>query len=381
MEAIGTLAGGIAHDFNNLLTVINGFSEIALMKLEDPSPVREDILTIQEASNKAEDLTRQILAFSRKQIFQPQVVSINNVISDMESMMKRLIGVDTNIVMHLAEIPFVKADTGQIEQIIINLIVNARDAINHRTDKASEKKIIIETDKVVFDGASIAGHIDSKPGLYVSLTISDTGMGMTEDVKENIFEPFFTTKQQDKGTGLGLATVYGIVKQNEGSLSVFSEPGIGTTFKIYWPVTEGELKEKTSPDMSDKHLHGSETILFVEDDLSIQNFGRTALQDFGYQVYLAENGKIALDMMQKGDLKIDLLLTDLIMPEMNGKELSDKIRDIIPEMKVLYASGYTDDHIVDGGELEKDIEFLQKPYSVNGLLNKVRRVLDGTDGK
>ena len=294
--------------------------------------------------------------------------------------MKRLIGEDINILTHLTKnLPLVKADPGQIEQIIINLLVNARDAINHKTDKASEKKITVETDKIVLDDIYVAEHIGSKLGLHVCIIISDTGMGMTDKVRENIFEPFYTTKQQDKGTGLGLATVYGIVKQNEGNIFVYSEPGIGTTFKIFWPATEGKVKEKAVKDISEEHLHGTEKILFVEDDLSIQDFGKTALQNFGYKVYLADNGIKALDIIKNDNLEIDLLITDLIMPEMNGKELSDKIKDIVPEMKVLYASGYTDNHIVHSGELEKDIEFLQKPYSVKGLLTKTRLMLDRPD--
>lgn len=378
MEAVGNLAGGIAHDFNNLLTVINGYSEMAMMKIEADTELHKDILAIQSASEKAQDLTRRILGFSRKQIYQPEIISLNNSITGLNEMIRRLIGEDIKIYYKLSsDLSPIKADARQIEQILINLIINARDAINLKTEKASEKKITVETDKAFLDESFVSTHLGSQRGSHIVLSISDSGIGMSEEVKLNIFEPFFTTKEKEQGTGLGLATVYGIVKQNEGSIFVYSEPGKGSTFNIYWPASESnEFQFETKKVYEKDQFWGGESILYVEDDPAIQRFAKNALRKFGYTVYLAENGRKAMDFLKGNKQKIDLLITDLIMPEMNGKELADQVKKILPSIPVLFVSGYTDNHIVNGGQLDKGVEFLQKPYTVNSLLKKIRTMLE-----
>jgi len=377
MEAIGTLAGGIAHDFNNILTVINGYSEFALMKLNEKDPLYKDVSSILSASKKAENLTRQILAFSRKQIYQPEIISIDKIISDLEKMARRLIGEDIKIEFQTKKnIPNIKADPSQIEQILINLIVNARDAINQKEDKTDDKLISIETGTKFLDDEFAKKHLDSVSGKYVYFYVSDNGVGMTENVVQNIFEPFFTTKETDKGTGLGLATVYGIIKQNKGDIFVYSKPEQGTTFKIYWPVTEEQLITDDKTDIQNENLKGDEVILLVEDNDELRNLAILTLEKFGYKVHNASNGLEALNLIKKRKLSFDLLITDLIMPDMNGQELSKHINKMYPGSNILFTSGYTDDHLVDSGELEKDIDFLQKPFTVQALLSKVRTILD-----
>ncbi len=377
MESIGTLAGGIAHDFNNLLTVINGHAEISLMKLEKEHPAHKDAVSILHAGEKAADLTRQLLAFSRKQIYQPQIIKINEIISNMDKLLRRLIGEDINIETILSpKTPLIKADPGQLEQILMNLIINARDAVNEKTEFASEKKITIETAPAFLDEAYVAEHVGSKPGFHAVISVSDNGVGMNEEVKSKILEPFFTTKGTGKGTGLGLSTVYGIVTQNSASIYVYSEPGRGTTFKIYWPATG----EGATPDLSivpeNLPLSRGEVILFVEDDDGVRNFACSALKQLGYQVYEASNGRKALDLVKEKIHRIDLLISDLIMPEMNGKELAAEISALFPEALVLYTSGYTDNHIVHDGLLEQGVHFLHKPYSIHSLAQKIRNVIN-----
>ncbi|MCK5096810.1 MAG: response regulator [Desulfobacteraceae bacterium] len=377
MEAIGTLAGGIAHDFNNILTVINGYSEFALMKLQENEPLHKDVSAILSASRKAENLTRQILAFSRKQIYQPEIISLNKVISNLEKMIRRLIGEDIKIKIQTGQdVPYLKADPNQIEQILINLIVNARDAINQKTDKAGDKLITIETGTKYLDDSFVDKHLDSRSGVHVYFYVSDSGVGISDDIKQNIFEPFFTTKETGKGTGLGLSTVYGIVKQNNGNIFVYSEPGKGTTFKIYWPITEEQLITSDITTIQEEELHGNEVILLVEDDEELCNLASKTLQKFGYKLFSASNGVEALELIKNEKLIFDLLITDLIMPDMNGKELSDNIQKLYPGTTILFTSGYTDNHIVNSGELVKDVEFLQKPFTVNALLKKVRSILN-----
>jgi two-component system, cell cycle sensor histidine kinase and response regulator CckA len=379
IEALGSLTGGIAHDFNNILTVINGHAEIALRKLEKNLPVEKDIHSIFQAGKRAENLTRQLLAFSRKQVFKPRVIDMNKIINDLEKMLVRLIGEDIRMEIRFnSDAPSIDADPGQIEQILMNLIVNARDAIIENRNSTEEKKIIIETGKTILDKFFVEEHPGSGEGLHTVLTISDSGAGMTPDVLEKIFEPFFTTKEKEKGTGLGLSTVYGIVKQNSGSIYVYSEPGQGSIFKIYWP----SAKESAPPEpevekkVSIENLRGNESILLVEDDDPVRNFAVNTLREFGYNVIEASNGKKALNMVKKRMLTVNLLLTDLIMPEMNGKELAEKIKELIPEAAVLYASGYTDEHIIHRYKLEEGIHFIQKPYSSHDLAAKVRDALD-----
>jgi PAS domain S-box-containing protein len=379
MESIGTLAGGIAHDFNNLLTVINGHAEICLMKLGDKNPSHRDIVSILQAGKKAEKLTKQLLAFSRKQIYEPRIININQVIQSLDQIIRRLIGEDIQIQITLAEAPSkIKADPIQIEQIMLNLIVNARDAINFKTEFASEKKITIETGMVYLDSDYVTEHAGSKEGAHVVLSISDNGIGMTDDIKAKIFEPFFTTKASGKGTGLGLATVYGIVKQNQGSIYVYSEPNTGTTFKIYWPVSGEMISAESVETVGPERYRGKETILLVEDEEGVLNFATMALKEQGYTVHQAPNGKIALDFMSTNTIPVDLLITDLIMPQMGGKELADRLKKTHPGLRVLFTSGYTDNHIVHSGALKKGLRFIQKPYSVQSLTKKVREILDNT---
>jgi signal transduction histidine kinase/DNA-binding response OmpR family regulator len=377
MEAIGTLAGGVAHDFNNLLTVINGYAELVLMHVEKDHPLYKDVNSILAAGRRASNLTNQLLAFSRKQIYKPRIVDINQVITGLEKMLRRLVSEDINMETNLRlDLPLIEADPGQLEQILINLVVNARDAINERTGLAAEKKITIETGQTYLDETLITEHIGGNPGLHIFFAVSDNGIGMREEIKSKIFDPFFTTKEKGRGTGLGMATVYGIVKQNQGNINVYSEPGQGTTFKIYWPVTEDQIVQKVQVKPGRDVLTGSEAILLVEDDEAVRNFAGAVLKGFGYTVFKASNGKSALELIKENDLQIDLLITDLVMPEMNGEELAAKLQEIFPATLVLYASGYTDNHVVHSGILEKGVNFIHKPYSVQTLAEKVREVLE-----
>ncbi len=378
MEAVGTLAGGISHDFNNFLTVINGYAQISLKKMEESDPLYRYINTILKAGKKAEDLTRQLLAFSRKQIYQAEIVDLNSLITSFENMMRRFISEDINMEMILSpKKPAIKADPGQIEQIFMNLIVNARDAIKQGDPDLKEKKIRIETTITDLDEHYIKNHPGSKVGKFAYFSVTDTGVGIDKEIKEKIFEPFFTTKDKFQGTGLGLATVYGIVKQNNGYINVYSERGYGTTFKIYWPIADGSFISEEKSEYDESQMKGSETILLVEDEEEVRGFASTALQSLGYTIYESENGKKALEFVKnKSELKIDLLITDMIMPEMNGKELSNELKKLRPETKIIFTSGYTDNHIVHSGNLDKDINFIQKPFSENTLARKIRTVLD-----
>lgn len=377
MEAIASLTGGIAHDFNNLLTVINGHAEIALLKMKKGMPVKRDIQAILQAGQRAENLTRQLLAFSRKQIYKPRIVDINHVIADLDQMLHRLISEDIQLtVVPGEEIPSIKADPSQIEQILMNLLVNARDAVNDEQHRNKTKKITIETAGIYLEESFISDHPGSTTGHHVRLTVADNGIGMDEKTRGKIFEPFFTTKAKGKGTGLGMSTVYGIVKQNKGSIYVYSEPGMGTTFQIYWPSTD----EEKLPDIilkEDQELFmGSETILLAEDEEAVRNLTRDTLTQLGYRVYEADNGKNALQLIHDKNLKPDLLLTDIVMPEMNGRELARLTREILPQTKILFASGYSDKSVLDKDELKEGMQFIQKPYSFITLARKVRKILD-----
>jgi PAS domain S-box-containing protein len=375
MEAIGTLAGGIAHDFNNLLTIINGYSDLALSKLED-GLIKNSITNIRMASQRAEDLTRQILAFSKKQIFSPKSINVNTILNNLNKMIPRLIGEHIKIEMNLGKkLKPIKADPSQYEQVILNLIVNARDAINENTDNKAKKSIRINTEEVILEEKYLKHHFDIKPGKYICLSITDTGIGMSAEVQAKMFEPFFTTKEQGKGTGMGLSTVFGIVKQNDGNIYVYSEPGKGTTIKIYWPVTSDKIAAKKTKILKTQLLTGTENILFVEDNPDILDFAYLTLTEYGYNVIFSENGRLALEMLKENPAKFDLLITDIVMPDMNGKELAEKVSRLIPGIKILFTSGYTDDHIVHEGELTGEINFLQKPFTVNSLLIKIKEVL------
>jgi len=372
MEAIGHLAGGIAHDFNNLLTVIKGYSQLSLKQICDGDPLKEDIQEIQKAADRASALTSQLLAFSRRQIFEMKVLDLNTLIRDIDKMLRRIIGEDVNLVTLLdKDLGSVKTDLGQIQQVILNLAVNARDAM------PSGGTLTIETANVELDESYAFIHIDTTPGQYVMISVSDTGLGMTPEVKERIFEPFFTTKEKGKGTGLGLSTVYGIVKQSAGNILVYSEPGQGTVFKIYLPRVDEPLEVLREKVVEEEFPYNSETILVTEDEEEVRKLAVRILNGQGYTVLEASHGEEALFIAKKHIANpIHLLLTDVVMPKMSGRELAEHLRPLYPEMKVLYMSGYTDDTIIRHRVLEQKVDFLQKPFTVDRLTKKVREVLD-----
>jgi PAS domain S-box-containing protein len=370
MEAIGRLAGGVAHDFNNLLTIILGYSELVLGRLEPADTRRELIVQIKNAGDRAASLTRQLLAFSRQQVLAPKVLDLNVVVTDTEKMLRRLIGEDITLTTVLdPKIGRVKADPGQIEQVIMNLVVNARDAM------PEGGRLTIETGNVELDEAYAKLHTEARPGDYVMLAVSDTGCGMDEAVKARIFEPFFTTKEAGKGTGLGLATVYGIVNQSGGSIYVYSEVGRGTTFKIYLPLVDAKTPSapQTAPG---KIPSGKETLLLVEDEEVVRAMTRQILETCGYRILEAGHGAEAIQTCEQSQGPIHLLVTDVVMPGIGGRQLAETLRSKHPELKVLFLSGYTDDAVVRHGVLEAGTNFLQKPFTPSSLAQKVREVLD-----
>jgi PAS domain S-box-containing protein len=372
MEAVGRLAGGIAHDFNNLLTAITGYSDLILRRLRADDPLRRNVEEIKKAGDRAASLTRQLLAFSRKQVLQPKVLDLNAVVSDMEKMLRRLIGEDIELRTALAsELGSVKADPGQIEQVIMNLAVNARDAMPNGGN------LIIETENVYLNKGYATSHIAVNPGAYVMLTVSDTGEGMSEETKTRIFEPFYTTKEVGKGTGLGLSTVYGIVKQSGGNIWVYSEVGKGTSFKIYLPRVDEAAQEYKRNHEVEEFLYGTETILLAEDDNLVRRLVRAALEGYGYRVLEAEDGSAALSVSEQHEEMVHLLLTDVVMPRMSGRELADRLAQSRPETKVLYMSGYTDESIVYHGVIDAQTPFIQKPFEAEALARKIRDLLDG----
>jgi PAS domain S-box-containing protein len=378
MEAIGQLAGGIAHDFNNILTAIMGYSELLLqLHPDERDPERKDIEQIKQAGERATSLTRQLLAFSRQQILQPQVLNLNGVVADMSKMLRRLIGEDIDLVTLLdEELGRVKADPGQIERVILNLAVNARDAMPRGG------KLTIETVNVDLDEEYARRYVEVEPGPYVMLAVSDTGVGMDAETRSRLFEPFYTTKEQGKGTGLGLATVHGIINQSGGRIWVYSEPDQGTTFKMYLPRTEEAVELVDQDHASARSLQGSETILLVEDEDMVRELARHVLTQHGYIVLAARHGEEALQFGERHAEPIHLLLTDVIMPRgMSGRQLAERLASLRPEIRVLYMSGYTDDAIVHHGVLESGTNFLQKPFATDALAAKVRRVLDTPPAK
>jgi two-component system, cell cycle sensor histidine kinase and response regulator CckA len=371
MDAIGRLAGGIAHDFNNLLTAINGYSDLALRNMASDNEYRRNFEQIKHAGERAASLTRQLLAFSRKQVLQPKILDLNTIVSDMENMLQRLIGEDVELCTALdPSAGNVKADPGQLEQVIMNLAVNARDAM------PNGGSIVIETQNVRLDKKYVHGHIDVSSGEYVMLALSDTGVGMSEDTRRQIFDPFFTTKPVGEGTGLGLSTVYGIVNQSGGYVQAYSEISHGTTFKIYLPREDAACQDEEATVESQALLRGTETILLAEDEDGVRNLASEILSSHGYTVLTGCNGADALMTCDDHPGPIDLLVTDVIMPEMGGRELRTKLLDLYPNAKVLFISGYTDDAIVHHGILESGTPFLQKPFTPAGLARKVRGVLD-----
>jgi len=371
MEAIGGLAGGIAHDFNNLLTVISGNCQLSLLELKEGDPVKGNIQEIKAAADRATSLTRQLLAFSRRQVLNMSVLDLNTIIRDLEKMLRRVIGEDVELVTSLAnDLGTVKTDPGWIEQVIMNLAVNGRDAM------PSGGKLIIETNNAELDEPYTRSHVAIKPGRYVKLCVSDTGVGMVPEVREHLFEPFFTTKKKGKGTGLGLSTVYGIVKQSEGNIWVCSEPGLGTTFNIYLPRVDESLVDTREKVTREEHPGGGETILVVEDEEDVRGLTVRILERQGYRVLEASCGNDALLLSKERIEPIDMVLTDVVMPGMSGPQLADQLIHLHPKMQVLYMSGYTDNAVFHHGILGEGVNYIQKPFTIHGLMKKMREVLD-----
>jgi len=369
LEAIGSLASGVAHDFNNLLTTILGYGELGLMKLAKDDPQREKLEAIYDAGQKASTLTRQLLAFSRKQVLEMKVINLNDLLENLAKMLRRVIGEDIQINMYLQpSAGNIQADPGQIEQIVMNLAINARDAL------PQGGSITFETQEVILDDEYCRQHADVQPGAYAAFYVTDNGTGMPQEIMEKIFDPFFTTKAKGSGTGLGLSTVYGIVKQHNGHIYVYSELGRGTTFKIYFPKVKQAAHEsytKTFPAMEG----GVETVLVADDEASIRKLVRDTLEPLGYTIMEAANGEEALGVYNRSESRIDLLLTDVVMPKMTGKKLAEALLKQNPGLKVLYMSGYTDNVIVHQGVLDNNIEFINKPLVPSLLTKKIREVL------
>jgi PAS domain S-box-containing protein len=370
MQAVGTLAGGVAHDFNNVLTVILSYSGIILAGMQEGDRYYTELQEISRAAERAGDLTRQLLTFSRQQVVQTRELSINNVVSDVERMLRRIIPANISLVLRLnPHVATVQADSGQLGQILVNLVVNARDAM------PDGGAIAIETSNVVLEEGQPPLPPDGPAGPYVQLVVTDTGVGMDEAVRARIFEPFFTTKEVGKGTGLGLATVYGIVQQSGGHIWVYSEPGVGTTFKIYFPALRSAESPRRGATVPQSMSTGSETILLTEDEPAVRFATRTILEQAGYKVIEAANGHFALDTFRQRMDEIDLVITDMIMPGMNGRELADQLRAIRPDIRLVFTSGYTDDTVLRQSLLDQGSHFIQKPYTPQALTAKVREAL------
>jgi len=370
MEAIGRLAGGIAHDFNNLLTVIRGYSRLLLDRATGHE-FRGGLARIDDAADRAAALTSQLLAFSRRQVLQPKVFNLNTLVQDLEKMLRRLIGEDVEMRTVLAaDLGQIRADRSQLEQVIMNLVVNARDAM------PKGGKLTVETFNVFLDEAYAAHHQSVQPGRYALLAVSDTGAGIAPENLVRIFEPFFTTKELGKGTGLGLSMVYGIVKQSGGYIWVYSEPGRGTSFKIYFPLVDAPVESLSAEESQASGGQGNETILLVEDDEQVRDLSSEALSASGYKVLVAETPLVAITICRSNSAHIDLLLTDVVMPGIGGRELAIQVTAILPGVKVLYMSGYTPQAILHHGELDANTFFIQKPFTPSSLAAKVREVLD-----
>lgn len=371
MEAIGTLAGGIAHDFNNLLTIIHSHCQLALLDLKEGEALRGKFETIRNAAERAAALTRQLLVFSRRQVMEMKVIDVNHLVQDLEKMLLRVLGEDIELVTILdKDAGKIKADPGQIEQVVLNLAINARDAM------PTGGKLIIGTANVVLGENSSHLHRGLAPGRYVLLSVRDTGVGMTPEIQEKIFEPFFTTKEKGKGTGLGLSIVYGIVKQSGGNIMVSSEPGQGTTFEIYIPQVTSSLGEEGEMTAKGGLPRGSETILVVEDEEEVRKLAVEILRRQKYKVLEAANGEEALVIPEKLKGPIHLLLTDVVMPGLNGPELARRLKYLYPEIKVIFMSGYSDKGIFQRGILDPETGLLQKPFTLESLTGKVREVLN-----
>ncbi len=371
MEAVGKLAGGIAHDLNNLLTVMTGYSELLLTRIGADDPVRREVQEIARAGERAAALTKQLLAFSRRQVLQLKVLDLNQIVAEMDAMLRRVIGEDVDLRAVLAgDLGPVRGDQGQIEQVLMNLAVNARDAMPRGGT------LTVETENVYLDEIYGFRKDVVVKGHYVMLAVTDTGCGMPADVQARVFEPFFTTKEVGKGTGLGLSTVYGIVKQSGGYVWVYSEPGQGTTFKVYLPRMDSVRPVVEKPVLPLEPQPGAETILLVEDEEVVRELVREVLDMNGYTVLEARDGPEAIRVADRHDDPIQLMLTDLVMPKMSGRELAEKLLPKRPEMRVLYMSGYTDDTVLHHGIVDPGISFLQKPFRADALARKVREILD-----
>ncbi len=372
MEAIGKLAGGIAHDFNNLLTAINGYSSLALAQIEKDHPLQNALHEINKAGERAAALTQQLLAYSRKQVMAPKRLNLNDALSEMHNLLSRLIGEDIDLLMNLhPDIGLIKADPGQLQQVILNLVVNARDAM------PEGGTIIVETAKARLDETYVRKRPAVLAGEYLQLSVSDTGLGMDSATRERIFEPFFTTKAVGQGSGLGLSMVDGIISQSGGYIFVYSEAGIGTTFKIYLPIDSGEESETSrSSGAMATNGHGDETILLVEDEKAVRQFARRVLEMNGYTVLEAVDGRDALKVLESSPGPLHLLLTDVVMPRMNGRLLAEEVVSRSPDTAVIFMSGYTDDAILRHGLLHTTAQFLQKPFSAQKLVKLIRESLD-----
>ena len=370
MGAVGRMAGGIAHDFNNILTVIMGYSELVLHRLGSTHPVSKNLVEVKRAAERAATLTRQLLAFSRQQVLYPRVLDLNALVNNLNQMLHRLIGEDIVLSFQPGNsLSFIKADVGQMEQIMMNLVVNARDAM------PKGGRIAISTSNVELGEAYLDSHFSVRPGRYVLLSITDNGCGMDDRTLSHIFEPFFTTKGPGHGTGLGLSTVYGIVKQSDGYIWVYSELGKGTTFKLYFPQYEEGVPLPVEPGAEDQAVGGTETILVVEDDAALRKLTVVLLESTGYRVLEADNGETAIRVIEDSAESIDLLLTDVLMPAMSGVELSAYLRKSQPGLKILLMSGYPGDLIAKHREGDADIALIEKPFTRHGLLAKIRAVL------
>jgi signal transduction histidine kinase/CheY-like chemotaxis protein len=370
LEAVGRLAGGVAHDFNNSLAVVLTYSGFARDSLHPSDPACADLEEISRAAEHAAGLTRQLLAFSRKQMLEPKVINLNDIVAGVENMLRRLLGEDILIFVHLdPRLGNVLADAEQLEQVIMNLVVNARDAM------PSGGRLAIETDNVILDGEYEEEHASVEPGRYVRLSVTDTGLGMDAETRRRIFEPFFTTKERGSGSGLGLATVYGIVKQSGGNIWVYSEPGQGSTFRIYLPRVDAVAAER-KPEAKSEPMVGSEVILLVEDEPCVRRAAERILVSCGYRVCSAGDGESALRLSREFEGPVDLLLTDVVMPKMSGRQLAERLKKERPDIKVLYMSGYTNNTIAQHGALQVGTHFVSKPFAAAELTRKVRQALD-----
>jgi len=377
MEAVGRLASGVAHDFNNLLTIIMGYSDLLLERVSLPDGMRSPVKEIEKAADQAASLTRQLLAFTRKQVLQPHIVDLNSLLTNVDKMLRRMIGKNIELVTHLPSgLGRVNADPGQIEQVITNLAVHARDAM------PQGGQLTLEAANVELDSSYASSQESVLPGHYVMIAVSDTGIGMDAETRARVFQPFFTAKQRGEGMGLALATLYGIVRQSEGHIWVYSEPGKGTTFKVYLPRID-QAVEVIAPTQVpvDELSRGSETILLAEDEEAVCSLVRGVLESRGYDVLETKGANDALEIGERHKKHIHLLLTDVVMPQMSGRELAEHLAPLHPETKVLYMSGYADHAVVQHGLLDPGTVFLQKPFTPDALTLKVREVLDGAAGQ